>query len=275
MPELPEVETVRRVLSQKIVGKKIENIDVLFDKLLKNVNKKSFEETLKDQKIKDIKRTGKYLVLVLEKNDILIHLRMEGKLFYFEKLEKIKKHDHIIFYFDDGSVLIYNDVRKFGTLDLLENNEYKTYKKVEKLGIEPNDSTLNKKYLKEKLSKSNKKIKVDLLDQTIINGLGNIYVDEILFTSKIHPETVSKNLKEKDYKLIINNSKKIIDNAIAKGGTTIKSFAASDQIKGHYQDNLKVYKRKGEKCFNCSTEIEKIVVGGRGTHFCPKCQRKI
>ncbi len=274
MPELPEVETVKKVLTNKIVNKKIIDIDILFDKLLKNTTKEEFTSTLKNQKIKEIKRYGKYLIISLEKNDVLIHLRMEGKLFYYDKKEDITKHDHIIFYFSDGSILKYNDVRKFGTFDLLNKEEYLKYPKVKKLGLEPNSKEMNVDYLKNKLEKSNKKIKVDLLDQTIVNGLGNIYVDEVLFASKIHPESISKNLNNKDLENIVINSKIIINKAIEKGGTTIKSFAASDQIKGSFQDYLKVYKKKDQKCTVCNATIQKIVVGGRGTHFCPKCQRK-
>ncbi len=274
MPELPEVETVKRVLSKKITGKQIIDVEVLFDKLLKNTTKENFQKTLKDQKILDIKRFGKYLILSLEENDILIHLRMEGKLFYYDKKEELTKHDHIIFYFKDGSILKYNDVRKFGTFDLLKKEEYLNYPKVKKLGVEANSIDLTKEYLKNKLKKSNKKIKIDLLDQTVINGLGNIYVDEVLFSSKIHPESISKNLNDNDLENIVKNSRAILNDAIKKGGTTIKSFAASDQIKGSFQDYLKVYKKKGQECSLCKTTIEKIVVGGRGTHYCPKCQRK-
>ncbi len=274
MPELPEVETVKRVLSKKITGKQIIDVEVLFDKLLKNTTKENFQKTLKDQKIVDIKRFGKYLILSLDDNDILIHLRMEGKLFYYDKKEELTKHDHIIFYFKDGSILKYNDVRKFGTFDLLKKEEYLNYPKVKKLGVEANSIDLTKEYLKDKLKKSNKKIKIDLLDQTVINGLGNIYVDEVLFASKIHPESISKNLNDDDLENIVKNSRAILNDAIKKGGTTIKSFAASDQIKGSFQDYLKVYKKKGQECILCKTAIEKIVVGGRGTHYCPKCQRK-
>ncbi len=274
MPELPEVETVKRVLSKKIIGKKIVDVEVLFDKLLKNTTKENFENTIKNQTIVDIKRFGKYLILSLDNNDILIHLRMEGKLFYYDKKEEITKHDHIIFYFKDGSTLKYNDVRKFGTFDLLKKEEYLKYPKVKKLGVEANSIDLTKEYLKNKLKKSNKKIKIDLLDQTIINGLGNIYVDEVLFASQIHPESISKNLNDKDLENIVENSRAILNDAIKKGGTTIKSFAASDQIKGSFQEFLKVYKKKDQECGVCKTTIEKIVVGGRGTHYCPKCQRK-
>ncbi len=274
MPELPEVETVKKVLTNKIINKKIIDVDVIFDKLLKNTSKEEFVLTLKNQKIKEIKRLGKYLIISLEKNDVLIHLRMEGKLFYYDKHEEITKHDHIIFYFSDGSILKYNDVRKFGTFDLLNKKDYLNYPKLKKLGIEPNSKQMTAAYLKKMLKKSNKKIKIDLLDQTIVNGLGNIYVDEVLFASKIHPESISKNLNEKDLENIVINSNKIINLAIKKGGTTIKSFAASDQIKGSFQDYLKVYKKKDQECCVCHTIIEKIVVGGRGTHFCPNCQRK-
>ncbi len=274
MPEYPEVSTVRHVLNTKIVGKQIAGVDVMFDKILKNINAVDFVEKLNGQYILSIINLGKYLILSLTDYDLVIHLRMEGKLFYYEKDYNFKKHDHIVITMTDGSSLVYNDVRKFGTFDLYNKGEYNKAKQIVKLGKEPLDQTLDIKYLKSHLM-NNKKIKQNLLDQTIINGLGNIYVDEILYASKIHPETTSKNLTDKNIANIIKNMRRIIKEAVKEGGTTIKSFAASDQIKGNFQKYLKVYQKNGTKCSECKETIQKIKVGGRGTHFCPNCQRKI
>ncbi len=274
MPEYPEVSTVRNVLNTQVVGKQIAGVDVIFDKILKNINAVDFVEKLNGQYILDVINIGKYLILNLTDNDLVIHLRMEGKLFYYENIYNFKKHDHIVITMTDGSSLVYNDVRKFGTFDLYIKGEYNKAKQIVKLGKEPLDKTIDVNYLKMRFM-NNKKIKQNLLDQTIINGLGNIYVDEILFASSIHPETISKNLTDKDIDKIIKNMRKIIKKAVDEGGTTIKSFASSDQIKGNFQKYLKVYQKDGTNCLKCNETIQKIKVGGRGTHFCPNCQRKI
>ena len=167
--------------------------------------------------------------------------------------------------------LRYNDTRKFGKMHLVRKNELELTP-IAKLGLEPWDESLTKEYLKEKLNKK-KAIKTLLLDQTIIVGIGNIYADEILFLSKINPETEGCNLTKKNLQDIIDNTKKVLEKAIQSGGTTIHTYTSVDGITGRFQQQLLVHGKKSEPCPNCQTEILKIVVNGRGTYYCPKCQK--
>lgn len=274
MPEYPEVSTVKKVLEQNILNKKVIAININYSKILKNESEEAFKAKLVGEGIKKVSNYGKFLIISFTNYDLVVHLRMEGKLFYYEDDYIIKKHDHIIFTLNHNSYLVYNDVRKFGTFELYLSGEYVNAKNIIKLGKEPLDKTLDIKYLKPKLN-NNKKIKQTLLDQTVINGLGNIYVDEILYLAHIDPTSISKNLNDEHIKNIISSMRKVIYKALEYNGTTIKSFSASDQIKGNYQDFLKVYKQESTPCSRCKTIIKKIKLNGRGTHFCPHCQRKI
>ena len=193
MPELPEVETVRRILKEDIINKKIIDIDIRYNKIIQNVSSEEFKNKLIGQTFIDIDRLGKYLICVLDDYYLIVHLRMEGKFFYMHN-EKISIHDHIIFKFEN-SELRYNDTRKFGTMHLFKRNEnIYDIPPLNKVGLEPFNENVNVEYLKKYFNKSNKPIKTTLLDQSIIAGLGNIYVDEVLFMSKIHPNEKTKNI---------------------------------------------------------------------------------
>ncbi len=274
MPELPEVETVKNTLKNCILGKAIINIDVFYDKIIDNVNEKEFRESLINQTFIDIKRRGKYLIFILNDYYLIGHLRMEGKYFLYNDLN-FSKHDHIIFYFKDCN-LRYNDTRKFGRMYLYKKEDYKNFEDLYKsdalknVGKEPFDSDMTLDYLKGKLAKSSKAIKTSLLDQSIMCGLGNIYVDEVLFMCNLHPETISKHLSDEDINNVINNSIIVLNKAIKLGGTTIKSFKSSHDISGRFQNELLVHTK--EYCPKCKGKISKIRVGGRGTYYCEHCQ---
>ncbi len=272
MPEMPEVETVRRILNGKVVGKTISKVIIKDPIIIKEINPVDFAIQVHGLTIEDVNRYGKYLFFNLGDITLVSHLRMEGKFFTYEEHE-MEKHDHIAFQFTDGSLLVYNDTRKFGTMHLMETDKMFEHKALSKLGIEPLSEDLTAKYLKAKAGNKTKTVKEFLLDQTVICGLGNIYVDEVLFMSKIHPKTSIINLKPRNYQAIVDNTNIVIAKAIAEGGTTVKSFMASNEAHGLFQHSLNVYGRTGEPCVVCATPIEKIKVGGRGTHFCPKCQR--
>ncbi len=274
MPELPEVQTVKNELKKDLIGKKIVDINIKEEKILKNKTKNQFTKEIKGQTIEDIKTKGKYLIFVFKNDLLLIHLRMEGKLFFYKNNYKENIHDHIIFYLGDGSYLVYNDVRKFGTFDYIKKEELKEYPKIKKLGYEPLTKDFSTQNIFEKIHKKNKSIKEVLLDQTNISGLGNIYVDEVLFASKINPLTKANKLNLKDVEKIKNNSEKILKKAIKLKGTTIRSFKSSKTTKGSYQDHLKAYAQKDNDCPRCKTKIKKIKVGGRGTYYCPTCQKE-
>lgn len=271
MPELPEVENVRKKLEELVLDKEIIGVDVLVDRIIRTPDVSTFKEKVKGQVFKNVERLGKHLIFVLDDFFIVSHLRMEGKYTYTKTDTPLNKHDHVIFHFSNGFDLRYNDVRKFGTMDLvMEPNEVKS---VAELGFEPMDSNLDEKYLKKQLSSKKTTIKNALLDQSIVSGLGNIYVDEVLFYSGIHPEKDANSLNQKQLKKLVEGIKSIIKTAIEKGGSSIRTYNSLGE-KGSMQNLHHVYGKNGEPCINCLSPIEKIRVAGRGTHFCPKCQKK-
>ncbi len=271
MPELPEVETVRQTLRRKVLNKTITGVDIIYDKIIKT-NLEDFKTKIINQKIWEIERLGKYLLFKLDDYYLISHLRMEGKYLYRNKDDEIEKHSHIIFHFSDLSQLRYNDVRKFGTMHLKKIDEVYMGEPLNKLGLEPFDSRFDLHYLKSKLN-NNRVIKNNLLDQTIVAGLGNIYVNEVLFLAKIHPERIASSLSDEEIRKIIEFSKIVLEKAIKLGGTTIRSYYSDDNITGRFQNELHIHQRKGELCDVCGTVINKITVGGRGTYFCPGCQK--
>lgn len=271
MPEIAEVRTVARTLKEKIVGKKINKIDFIYDKII-NEDLNCFSEHVLNKTIEDIKTVGKYLIFNLGEYSLVSHLRMEGKYFIKPINEEIVKHEHIIFYLDDIS-LRYHDTRKFGRMFTCLTSEVMKTKELSKLGYEPNDDKLTENYLYNKIHKKNIAIKTLLLDQTIINGLGNIYVDEVLFASNINPSRLGSKITKNECNQIIKNSKEITDLATNLGGTTIRSYTSSLGVYGSYQEHLKVHTKVNQKCQVCGTTILKTRVGGRGTYYCPKCQK--
>ena len=271
MPELPEVETVKNGLIKKVKGKKITNCSVRYHGIIAYPTPKEFIKNIENQTINDIRRRGKFLMFVLDDYYLISHLRMEGKYFIKTPQENLTKHDHVIFTLNNSEELRYNDTRKFGKMHLVKKDELQN-SPIEKLGKEPWDEDLTIDYLKTKLNKK-KAIKTLLLDQSIITGIGNIYADEILFLSRINPEILGCNLTEENLTSIIDNTKKVLESAIALGGTTIHSYTAVDGITGRFQQELLVHGKKDELCPNCQTKIIKIIVNTRGTYYCPNCQK--
>ncbi len=273
MPELPEVETVRKQLKSLIIGKKIKSIKVMYPKIVK-MDILEFESKLIHQQFQDIRRYGKYLIFDLDDYSLISHLRMEGKYYLRNHVNEFTKHDHIAFKLEDDLYLTYHDVRKFGTMELIKKNEVFFTESVSKLGPEINDINLNIKEIFNKISKSERPIKSLLLDQTIVAGLGNIYVDETLFLARIHPETKGFKLKLSQVETMILSARKVIEKAIELGGTTIRTYHSTMGIDGLFQNELNVHTKKDEQCPICNQKIIKIRVGGRGTYLCPSCQRK-
>ncbi len=271
MPELPEVETVRRTLKPAVIGKTFHTIDVRFARMVLPETPESFTERLKGQTINDIKRLGKYLIFVLSQDTLLVHLRMEGKFFIKPSSVPISKHEHVIFYFTDQTSLRYDDVRKFGTLTIKKPADVYITPPLSLLGYEPHHPHLTVAYLKEKFA-STRMIKPVLLDQTIILGLGNIYVDEVLFCAKIKPTQRAHRLSKNTIDKIITCAEKVIDKAIALGGSSIRSYTDSLGVTGRFQNELMVHLRQGEPCKVCATPIVKTKVAQRGTYYCPRCQ---
>ena len=272
MPELPEVETVKEKLKPRLINKKIVGVDVYWNNTIVDIPVETFKSNLKDQIFIDIKRRGKWLVFELSNYYLLVHLRMEGKFFFKEEREERAKHEHIIFKLEDIE-LRFHDTRKFGKMYLLNKDELFSRKPLSELGFEPFDDDLTVSYLKEKYERKSLPIKEVILDQRIIVGIGNIYADEVLFLSKINPYKPAKELKTKELQAIIDNTKKVLARAIELGGTTIRSYVSLDNKKGEFQDELQVHGQAGKPCKVCGTTIIKEFIGGRGTYYCPTCQK--
>lgn len=273
MPELPEVETVVRGLREKVVGRIIKKVNIYYENIIEYPDVCSFQEKIKNQKINEINRYGKWIIFVLDNYYLLSHLRMEGKYFLKPKGATLEKHEHVSFGLDNDMELRYMDVRKFGKMQLIEKENINKIGPFLEMGLEPWDKKLNTLYLKEKFLRKKLPIKSCLLDQRIIVGIGNIYADEILFLSKINPLKEANSLSLEELERIIDNTKLVLEKAIEKGGTTIRSYTSLNGIHGLFQQELYVHSKEGQKCLICGSDILKIKVGGRGTYYCPKCQK--
>ena len=277
MPELPEVTTIINVLKKTtLINNKIKNVDILIPKVIQNVSVQQFKKFFISEKIIDIDRLGKYIIYKLTNKKVFVsHLRMEGKFFYGET-KKMKNLSHImvLFNFINGNSLAYCDSRMFGTFSIYYEDDYLKSKELSKLSIDPLNRNFTPEFLLNKIHTINRPIKTVLLDQTIVSGIGNIYADEILFMCKLHPLAKAKQLTKKDCELICKYSKRILLDAIKHKGTTIFSYKFDRNHSGEYQQFLNVHQRENKPCKKCKTPIIKIKVNGRGTYFCPKCQKE-
>lgn len=272
MPELPEVETVKETLKLRLIGKVITGVNVYYDNIIEYPSVLEFKGNIVNQRINGMSRYGKWLIFELDDYYLLSHLRMEGKYFFRTKMDELNKHEHVVFSLDDDTELRYMDVRKFGKMHLILKDEIKTKGPLIGMGLEPWDKNLTIDYLKGKYAKKKLPIKSVLLDQSIIVGIGNIYADEILFLSEINPLVKTNELTDSNLENIITNTKKVLELAIKKGGTTIRSYTSVDGVHGLFQQELYVHSKANEACRVCNSNIIKIKVGGRGTYYCPKCQ---
>ena len=267
MPELPEVQTVVNSL-KKIKSKQIQSFTPLWFKVCYNIECSLIENKTRDKIIKDIYRIGKYIIIKLNKDYIVFHLRMTGYLYFSEK---IKKNSYIRCYlkFNDSTYLIFEDIRKFGgfyywrNLSYLKNN----------IGLDPMiDKSFTPKWLHKNLISRNRQMKSLLLDQSFICGLGNIYIDEILWKSSIHPISKSSLLSKKYSYKLYDAIKEILNDSLEHHGTTIMNFKFDNMKTGDYKDKLYVYSRNNKKCIRCNSIIIKIKAASRGTYICPNCQ---
>lgn len=273
MPELPEVETVRRGLEKLILGKKISSIEVHYPKMIKT-DLEEFQKELPGQVIQSMGRRGKYLLFHLTDRVLVSHLRMEGKYFFYPDQIPERKHAHMLLHFENGGTLVYEDVRKFGTMELLAPELLESYFISKKLGPEPTKKDFDLLNFEKALKKSKRPIKTHLLDQTLVVGLGNIYVDEVLWRAKVHPASPSQSLTRAEATAIHEQTIAVLGQAVDKGGSTIRSYTNAFGEDGTMQDFHQVYDKAGQACSRCGSIIEKIQLGGRGTHFCPRCQRR-
>ena len=289
MPELPEVEVVKKSLTKSIKNTIIKKIIINTDKLRYKIDKITFKK-LNGSRITSIYRRSKYLFICLDcEKTLLVHLGMTGKFiiltknnlrlktsFYHNTSKKDDKHNHIYFYFKNDLKLIYNDIRKFGFIKIIKTKNILKNKHVIFLGPEPLSKKFNEIYFKSYIKrKEQKKIKDLLMDQKFVSGLGNIYVNEILFLSKISPIKKIKDLSTPEIKKIIKFTKLILKKSIKEGGSSIKNFSNSYGSQGKFQQFFNVYGKEGEKCTkkNCKRLIKKITVSNRSSFFCDKCQK--
>ncbi|GIP20952.1 DNA-formamidopyrimidine glycosylase [Paenibacillus sp. J22TS3] len=273
MPELPEVETVRRTLSQLVTGKTIQDVTVSLPRIIQRPDDiQQFRLELQGHTILEVGRRGKFLRIIMDGLVLVSHLRMEGRYGVYQSGEPVEKHTHVIFHFTDGSELRYKDVRQFGTMHLFYPGEEFTEKPLAKLGLEPLDEGFTFEAFKAAVASRKTKIKPALLNQEYVVGLGNIYVDEALFRAGIHPERICSELKTDELKRLYEAIVLTLTEAVEAGGSSIKSYVNGQGEMGMFQHSLQIYGRKSAPCVVCGTPVEKSVVGGRGTHFCPSCQ---
>jgi formamidopyrimidine-DNA glycosylase len=287
MPELPEVEIVRQSLNKKIKQKKVKKV-IVRNRNLRFKIPLNFTSFLKDKKIIKVQRFSKYLILCLSNNSYcLLHLGMSGTIHLVNKDKKNfitntsfyssprlpLKHNHVEIIFKDLKI-IYNDPRRFGFFQIIKDG-YLLKKRFDHLGPEPFDQKFDQKYVYFFLKNKEKNIKSFLLDQSFVSGIGNIYANEILFLSRINPTKKARLLNKKDCKKIVIYSKKVLFNAIVKGGSSIRDFKNISGAKGNFQKDFKVYQRDGLKCkrFKCIGIIKKKIISKRSTFFCNTCQK--
>ncbi len=265
MPELPEVETVARSLQSQISGKKVTSINIIYPNIVEKTNVPI--TNIINQEITSVSRRAKYIILNLEKNIIAVHLRMTGKLYISD--ETNLKHIHAVITLDKKKSLVYEDVRKFGRISILNNiSEIKQV-----LGIEPLSNQFSINWCKKHFFRKNRQIKPLLLDQSFIVGLGNIYIDEALWASKIHPQQISSRIPLKKIIKLHESILYILKKSIKHHGTTIRDFVFEGFRIGDYSSELKVFNKTGLPCQRCNQPIKKIKVASRGTHICINCQR--
>ncbi|MRN07284.1 bifunctional DNA-formamidopyrimidine glycosylase/DNA-(apurinic or apyrimidinic site) lyase [Lactobacillus sp. 0.1XD8-4] len=272
MPELPEVETVRRGLMKIAAGRKINAIDVYYGKTITN-DVEEFRQALIGQTIEKVDRRGKYLLFRFTNNLTMVsHLRMEGKYYNQPVGSPVDKHTHVVFEFTDGTELCYQDTRKFGRMTLVRTGQEMTVGGLKTIGPEPTAATFTLDFFKNELRKSRGKIKPFLLNQRHVAGLGNIYVDEVLWMTGINPEQPANTLTDEEVAALRKNIISELATAIKYKGTTVHSFTNAFGNAGAFQDRLNAYGHAGEECPRCGTKLVKIKVAERGTTFCPHCQ---
>ena len=289
MPELPEVEVVKKSLENKLKNLTIKRVFINNNKLRYKISNRQFHR-IKGKKITSVKRRSKYLLINLNEDlTILAHLGMTGKFFIIDKNNKkqktsfyysIKKneskHDHITLFLSKGFKLIYNDVRKFGFLKLLRTKNIFTTDHLKFLGPEPLTNEFNLKYITKFIINKKVKIKNLLMNQKFVSGLGNIYCNEILYLCKLNPLKNVEKINKKELANIVKFTKKILKASIVKGGSSIKDFANTEGKNGNFQQKFNVYNREKSKCNrkNCLGIIRKIYTSNRSSFFCSRCQNK-
>ena len=275
MPELPEVETNVKALKPHLIGRKVIKSSVFTDKLRSPLSVSDFTP-IAGKKIIGIRRRAKYILIDLSgQSSLMIHLGMTGAFRICPVEDNRKKHEHVIFTLNNGQSWRFEDPRKFGLVKLWDKKEGDYPNTLRKLGLEPLESEFNGRYLKKLAAKRNKSpVKNFIMDQQVVVGVGNIYASESLFRARINPRRKAGSISEKRYALLAESIKTVLQEAIVKGGTTISDYKSVDGGEGRFSIDLRVYGKEGTSCPGCvQHKIKRIIIGGRSTFYCPKCQK--
>jgi len=273
MPELPEVETVRRSLESKVCGLTITTVRVITSQVARPGSFADFATALEGRAFTGFDRRGKYLLAHLNGGiSLVVHLRMTGRWVYCSPATPVPKHTHVIFLLSDGNELRFTDVRRFGGLEIVLTQDLGSYPSLVKLGVEPLGQDFTLDYLRQVTQGKSTKIKALILDQTRLAGLGNIYADEALFLAGIHPARSAGSMTTPELERLHTAIQTVLQAGIANKGTTFRDYVDGQGQQGQNQLSLKVYGRSGQTCLTCQTPLAKLKIGGRTTVFCPNCQ---
>ncbi len=275
MPELPEVETVVQGLKEKITGRRISQVTLNLSKIIRS-DLKEFLNSLQGQVIERVWRRGKFIIIDLSRDQsLIVHLGMTGQLTYVSSAAPLLKHTHLTLHLENNDLhqLRYRDLRQFGYIRLVDSDQLKDVESLTKLGPEPFELTLEQ--FMNLMGARRVRIKPLLLDQGVIAGIGNIYADEILYRAQIHPRQPADSLTPLQLKKMYHAMREVLVAAIEKRGSSVQDYVTSEGELGEYQRLHQVYHRQSQPCFRCGALIAREKVGGRSTHWCPRCQKYI
>ncbi len=272
MPELPEVETIRRGLEKPLTGSRIESAEFTLPRLLLGSKAPELARRLAGQNVGAVLRRGKYIVLELDRDSLVFHLGMTGQLTFAPENADKDKHTHAILRLHGGGRIQFRDPRTFGRIIFIPGRDWGKHVRLRKLGPEPLDLNIRPFLSKNLPLDSHRPIKALLLDQTFLAGVGNIYADEALFASSIHPRRSVHTLRAEDWEALLKAVKAVLKKGIRNQGTTFSDYRKPDGTLGHNYDHLLAYGRGGQPCLRCGTTMLKTTVAQRGTVFCPECQ---
>lgn len=275
MPELPEVETVKRSLEKKLIGLTITGVEIFMPKIIRDPAPDKFAAEVTGSKISRLGRRGKYLLIHLTGEKVLIiHLRMTGRLVYSEPADPLPRHTHVVFRLSNDRELRFIDMRQFGRVQLSTVRYLGQVKGLKDLGPEPLGEEFSRDFLRRELKRKRVRIKSLLLDQTFLAGLGNIYADEALHRARINPKRMACTLTPREIANLYRSIVEVLQEGIENRGTSIRDYVDGDGRTGSYQALLRAYNREGQKCLHCGTPITRLKVGGRSSYFCPTCQKE-
>ena len=274
VPELPEVETIRRGLVPRLVGCRINRVVLSNRKLRLPVPRAKLKRWVQGRQVKSIDRRAKYLLVNMDSGAVLVlHLGMTGRLAFFANGTPRRAHDHLRLLLDSGLELRFNDVRRFGSVQVVAPEDRKSPQVFAGLGAEPLGPDFSTPYLMSRARNRTRPIKNFLMDARVVVGIGNIYANEILFAAGIRPARAVGTLRKAAWDRIVEASRQVLEQAIACGGTTISDYVNSSGEAGYFQCELKVYGRGGEVCQRCGSKITRVLLSGRASFFCPVCQK--